>query len=49
LREWENWFEERVVDVLEKIGWVRGGRVVYIRDWEGRVVEVMTRGALVVN
>jgi catechol 2,3-dioxygenase-like lactoylglutathione lyase family enzyme len=42
--EWEAWFEENGVEVLGKMEWERGGRSVYVRDWEGHVIEVMTRG-----
>jgi catechol-2,3-dioxygenase len=44
LGEWEKWFEEKGVEVLGKMEWEKGGRSVYVRDWEGHVIEVMTRG-----
>ena len=44
MREWEKWFEEKEVEVLGRMQWERGGRSVYVRDWEGHVIEVMTRG-----
>jgi catechol-2,3-dioxygenase len=44
LREWEVHFREKEVEVLGTMEWERGGRSVYVKDWEGHVIEVMTRG-----
>jgi len=44
LEEWETWFEEKGVEILGRMEWERGGKSVYVRDWEGHVIEVMTRG-----
>jgi catechol-2,3-dioxygenase len=44
LREWEAHFKEKEVEVLGTMDWELGGRSVYVRDWEGHVIEVMTRG-----
>ena len=44
LKEWEKWFEEKEVEILGRMEWERGGRSVYVKDWEGHVIEVMTRG-----
>ncbi len=44
LSEWEEWFKEKGVEILGTMSWERGGRSVYVKDWEGHVVEVMTRG-----
>ncbi len=44
MKEWEKWFEEKKVEVLGRMEWERGGRSVYVKDWEGHVIEVMTRG-----
>jgi catechol-2,3-dioxygenase len=44
LQEWEKWFEEKEVEILGRMEWERGGRSVYVKDWEGHVIEVMTRG-----
>ena len=44
VKEWEEWFKEKRVEILGTMEWERGGRSVYVRDWEGHVIEVMTRG-----
>ena len=44
LKEWEAHFEEKEVDIIGRMNWELGGGSVYIKDWEGHVVEVMTRG-----
>jgi catechol 2,3-dioxygenase-like lactoylglutathione lyase family enzyme len=43
-KDWEKWFEEKEVEVLGKVNWERGGKSIYVKDWEGHVIEVMTRG-----
>jgi catechol-2,3-dioxygenase len=44
LREWEKHFKEKGAEILGTMNWERGGRSVYVKDWEGHVIEVMTRG-----
>jgi catechol-2,3-dioxygenase len=44
LREWEEHFKEKGVEILGTMDWELGGRSVYVKDWEGHVIEVMTRG-----
>jgi catechol-2,3-dioxygenase len=44
LEEWEKRFEEKKVEILGRMEWMRGGRSVYVKDLEGHVVEVMTKG-----
>ncbi|KAM0718902.1 hypothetical protein Q7P37_005974 [Cladosporium fusiforme] len=42
--EWEAWFEEQGVKVEGRMSWEMGGKSLYVRDSEGHLVEVMTRG-----
>ena len=44
LKEWEAHFEEKGVGIVGRINWERGGRSVYIKDVEGHVLEIMTKG-----
>jgi catechol-2,3-dioxygenase len=44
LGEWEKHFREKEVEILGTMEWERGGWSVYVKDWEGHVIEVMTRG-----
>ena len=44
LAEWESWFKEKDVEIIGKMSWELGGKSVYVKDWEGHVIEVMTRG-----
>jgi catechol-2,3-dioxygenase len=44
LREWEEHFREKEVAVIGRMEWERGGRSLYVKDWEGHVIEIMTRG-----
>lgn len=44
VEEWEAWFAEQNVEVEGRMSWERGGKSVYVRDSEGHLVEVMTRG-----
>lgn len=44
LREWEAHFEKMGVPIVGINNAARGGRSVYVHDWEGHVIEVMTRG-----
>ena len=44
LNEWEAHFKAKGVPIIGKMDWERGGKSVYVKDWEGHVIEVMTRG-----
>ncbi len=44
LEEWEAHFEKLGVPVVGRVKWQKGGRSVYVHDWEGHVIEIMTRG-----
>lgn len=44
LAEWEEHFKANHVEILGKMDWELGGKSIYVRDWEGHVIEVMTRG-----
>ncbi|KZZ95498.1 hypothetical protein AAL_04729 [Moelleriella libera RCEF 2490] len=41
--EWEQHFVDNGVEVTGKVDWNRGGKSVYVKDWEGHVVEIMSR------
>jgi catechol-2,3-dioxygenase len=43
-KEWEEHFKEKGVKILGTMEWGLGGRSVYVKDWEGHVIEVMTKG-----
>lgn len=42
--EWEAHFKEKGVPLVGRMDWERGGKSLYVHDWEGHVIEVMTRG-----
>ncbi|KID95188.1 hypothetical protein MAJ_08822, partial [Metarhizium majus ARSEF 297] len=44
LSQWERHFKNKNVDIIAKMSWELGGKSVYVKDWEGHVIEVMTRG-----
>jgi len=44
LDEWEKHFQEKGVEVTARMRWEKGGRSVYVKDAEGHVIEIMTRG-----
>ncbi|KAM5354676.1 hypothetical protein ACJ41O_001323 [Fusarium nematophilum] len=44
LREWEDHFNEKGVPIVGKMKWERGGSSIYVHDWEGHVIEIMTTG-----
>ncbi|OAQ60594.1 glyoxalase/bleomycin resistance protein/dioxygenase [Pochonia chlamydosporia 170] len=44
LAEWEEHFKAKDVTILGKMDWELGGKSIYVKDWEGHVIEVMTRG-----
>ena len=44
LREWEEHFASKKVEIVGRMNWERGGKSIYIKDWEGHVLEIMTRG-----
>lgn len=41
---WTRHLEDKGVDIIGRMEWERGGRSVYFKDWEGHVLEIMTRG-----
>ncbi|KAJ4171566.1 hypothetical protein NW754_013335 [Fusarium falciforme] len=43
LKEWEEHFKVKGVEIIGRMEWERGGSSVYVKDWEGHVIEVMTR------
>ncbi|KAH8892385.1 putative glyoxalase family protein [Thozetella sp. PMI_491] len=44
LKEWTDHFREKNVTILAETTWEKGGKSVYVKDWEGHVIEVMTTG-----
>jgi catechol-2,3-dioxygenase len=42
--EWEEHFKANNVPIIGKMSWELGGKSVYVKDWEGHVIEVMTKG-----
>lgn len=42
--EWEAHFKNKGVEITGTMKWERGGRSIYVKDWEGHVIEIMTRG-----
>ncbi|KAK2612606.1 hypothetical protein QQS21_001378 [Conoideocrella luteorostrata] len=44
LAEWEEHFTAKGVEIIAKMEWELGGKSVYVKDWEGHVIEIMTRG-----
>lgn len=44
LAEWEEHFKAKDVPIVGRMDWEKGGKSVYVHDWEGHVIEVMTRG-----
>ncbi|KAH0593305.1 hypothetical protein MHUMG1_09027 [Metarhizium humberi] len=44
LSQWERHFKNKNVDIIARMSWELGGKSVYVKDWEGHVIEVMTRG-----
>jgi catechol 2,3-dioxygenase-like lactoylglutathione lyase family enzyme len=44
LEEWEKHIKGKGVEVISEMNWERGGRSIYFKDWEGHVLEIMTRG-----
>lgn len=44
LEQWDEHFQDKNAEILGRVSWERGGKSVYVKDWEGHVVEVMTRG-----
>ncbi|OAA35795.1 hypothetical protein NOR_07812 [Metarhizium rileyi] len=41
---WEEHFRLKKVEIIGRMNWERGGKSIYVKDWEGHVIEVMTRG-----
>ncbi|KAL2150122.1 hypothetical protein VTH82DRAFT_7798 [Thermothelomyces myriococcoides] len=48
LAEWEKHFQEKGVEIAGRMEWEKGGKSVYVRDCEGHLIEIMTRGVWVV-
>lgn len=44
LDEWEKHLKGKGIEVISHMKWERGGRSIYFKDWEGHVLEIMTRG-----
>jgi catechol-2,3-dioxygenase len=44
LRQWEEHLGEKGVEIIGKMNWEKGGKSIYFKDWEGHVIEIMTRG-----
>ena len=44
LREWEDHFQSEKIGVFGRMNWERGGKSIYVKDWEGHVIEIMTTG-----
>ncbi|GAB0136191.1 hypothetical protein EsDP_00004503 [Epichloe bromicola] len=44
LSEWEEHFKASNVSVIARTNWELGGKSIYVKDWEGHVIEIMTRG-----
>ncbi|KAK1749865.1 Glyoxalase/Bleomycin resistance protein/Dihydroxybiphenyl dioxygenase [Echria macrotheca] len=44
LQEWEEHFNSNNVEIIARMDWERGGKSIYVKDWEGHVIEIMTRG-----
>ncbi|KAL6853099.1 hypothetical protein ACO1O0_007652 [Amphichorda felina] len=42
--EWEEHFTAKGVPIVARMEWEKGGKSVYVHDWEGHVIEIMTRG-----
>ncbi|KAL2140326.1 hypothetical protein VTI28DRAFT_3970 [Corynascus sepedonium] len=48
LDEWEKHFQDHEVEIAGRMQWEKGGKSVYVRDCEGHLIEIMTRGVWVV-
>jgi catechol-2,3-dioxygenase len=44
LDEWEKHFQSKNVEIVGRMEWEKGGKSIYVKDWEGHVIEIMTRG-----
>lgn len=44
IAEWEEHFKAKGVPIVGQMDWEKGGKSIYVHDWEGHVIEVMTRG-----
>lgn len=44
LKQWDEHFKAKNVEILGRMSWERGGGSIYVKDWEGHVIEVMTKG-----
>jgi len=44
LREWEDHFQSKEIEIIARMNWERGGKSIYVKDWEGHVIEIMTTG-----
>lgn len=43
LDEWKEHLEQVGVPIAGTQRWERGGRSIYVRDWEGHLIEIMTQ------
>jgi len=44
IAEWEAHFKAKQVPIIATMDWKQGGRSLYVKDSEGHVIEVITRG-----
>jgi catechol 2,3-dioxygenase-like lactoylglutathione lyase family enzyme len=44
LKAWEEWLQEKGVQVESKVRWPAGGTSLYLRDPDGHLVELATPG-----
>ncbi len=41
---WENWLDEKKIEIESKVSWEKGGQSLYFRDPDGNLLELVTPG-----